>query len=108
MNALQYLYMIKLAKQAEVKRGLSYHGSKLTTQKASTDSLIGRDPRTEKFAPRGPRDPVRGPDADQRNFGKSGPRRTTDQENFQSADRGGPRTSEIKNCGPFLLNIKGK
>ena len=39
MNALQY--MIKLAKQASVKRELSYHGSKLTTQKVSTDSLIG-------------------------------------------------------------------
>ena len=68
-----------------------------------------RDPRTEKLVRAdqeirsGPRT---GPDADQRNFGKSGPRRTTDQENFQNADRGGPRTSEIKNRGPRL--IKGK
>ena len=48
----------------------------------------------------------RGPDADQRNFGKSGPRWTTEQENFQNADRGGPRTNEMKNRG--LMNIKGK
>ena len=35
-----------------------------------------RDPRTEKLV-----------DADQQNLYKNGPERTTDQENFESADR---------------------
>ena len=35
-------------------------------------------------------------DAVQQNFGKNGPRRTTDQENFQNADRGGPQIPAVK------------
>ena len=35
-------------------------------------------------------------------------RRTTDQENFQNVDRGGPRTSEIKKSWSASYEYKGK
>ena len=43
-------------------------------------------------------------DADQRNFVKNGPRRTTDQENFITADRRGPWIPAVK----FKLNMRLK
>ena len=46
---------------------------------------------------------VHGPKSwDQRNFWKNGPERTTDEEKFENADRGGTLTSEIKNVDPWF------
>ena len=75
-------------------------------QRLSQVIILLRDPRTDKLVRAdqairsGPRT---GPDADQQNFWKSGPERTTDQGKFENADRGGPRTSVIKNRGPRKL-----
>ena len=62
-----------------------------------------RDPRTEKLVRAdqeirsGPRT---GPDADQRNFWKSGPERTADQHFFENADQDGPQTAHDWKNGP--------
>ena len=60
---------------------------------------LTRDPRTEKLVRAdqairsGPRT---GPDADQRNFWKSGPVRTADRQFLENADQCGPRTDDMK------------